>query len=366
MPNENYSTSSLEHSIAVLTDHGDPRYFNGVRVRIDPQGLESTGKLSSLPGLRYLRNVFKGCAMYWRAARWQGPAVVVTFGSTAGFILAYLQYLFRVFKTPKVHVMFDLLLDAKRSGLAGIADSAKAWIFNRSISGAAIWGKSDIARYEGTHGYNSQKLFFHPYHTTLDNIPEELLENTDGDYIFCGGNVGRDFASVIRALGPLGYKTFIATQVPGMAALATEFPHITVQGVTPLKFRQLIAGCTFVVETHPREFFRTAGHQTMLNAMLLGKALILADTESAAGYVREGINGFVLEAEDVEGLQSTARRLWEDTKLRERLAARGRKIANHTIYRTLNHMQSIYNHAVRLYARQHNRSFKDYRITMYK
>ena len=298
--------------------------------------------------------------MFLNASRYPESVVVVTYGSTSAFFFAFCQNLFRWFIPIKTHFLFDLLLDAPRKGVAGSWDRFKAWVFNRAISGAVIWGACDVGRYSEHHGLSREKLFFHPYHITIDDFGEFDDEEENGRYVFCGGNVGRDFKTVIEALGPLGIPVFIATQVPGIVELAREYPSVIVQPVTPGEFRSRIAKCTFVVEAHPDEgFFRTAGHQTMLNAMYFGKPVILADLDSAQGYVRDGVDGYSVAAGDVEALRSAAEKVWQDSALLDRLARRARRKARRGIYSTRGHMASIYRLALRARARTAGRPCTD-------
>ncbi|MFO7653429.1 MAG: glycosyltransferase [Candidatus Krumholzibacteriia bacterium] len=331
----------------VLTDHGDPEHFQGVRERIDPQwSWLETGFLRGR--MKFLRSGIRGLGMYLRSLRYPSRAVIVTYGASHGFVLAVLQHSFRHIREPRVHLMFDLLLDRPRSGWARFRDTAKAWIFNRAIDGAVVWGKSDVDLFARAHGLDRRKLRFHPYHITLDDFGGVVWEPGDGGYVFCGGNVGRDFETVIEALGPTGIPVVIATQVEGVAQVAARYPSITVRGVTPVEFRHLLASSTVVVEAHPAGFFRTAGHQTMLNALYLGKPVVVCDRRSAAAYVRDGVDGYVLDCGDRAGLQKAVIALWTRPDLRAKMERRARAKASRPLYSTLGHMQSVYDLAMRL------------------
>lgn len=349
----------------ILADHGDPDCFVGRRFRIDGGLGWLDSQLWRQPGFRIIRMVLRGTLAWFRVRRFDGPKVVVTYGAGLGFVLAFWQALFKPLMRPVTHFMFDLLLDKKRSGLGGLFDDIKTWIFNTAVSGAVIWGKSDVPRFSTEFGLQKEKLFFHPYHITLDDLPGFQCDVKDEGYAFCGGNVGRDFKSVIEAFGPLGIPLKIATQVPGIKELAEEYPNIQVEGVTPVVFRHLLARSSFTVESHPREFFRTAGHQTMLNAHYLGKPVILVDRGSAEGYVRDGVDGYVLSAEDVGGIRQAARSLWEDRDLRTQMAAKGQAKATRPLYATLNHMQSVYSLAIRHDCRRRGVSYRDQRLEIY-
>jgi len=323
-----------EPAVAVFTDHGDPSKFVPFRRVVPSAGIGG-------PYLRALRQAWR----LWRSAqRFPGVAALVTYGSTTGFALAALQCLARPWREPRTHYMFDLLLDKRRAGLPGWYDRLKAAAFRGGGTCAVLWGAGDPDTFAAGHGLPRERLQFHPYHMTLEGF---TWEERDGGYIFAGGDSGRDYATVIAALGGLGYPVFIATTNPAIPPLAAAHPQITVRGVTPAEFRQKLAGCTFLVEAHPADFPRTAGHQTLLNAMAMGKAVVLADRGSSWGYLDDGVEGLVVPAGDVAGLRQAAARLLADPQVRAGMGAAGRRRLQNPIYTTAVHMQSIYNLALR-------------------
>ena len=135
--------------------------------------------------------------------------------------------------------------------------------------------------------------------------------------------------------------------------MAAPFPNITVKPVTHEQFRQKMAGCHMFVEAHPVDFFRTAGHQTFLNAMWMGKPVVLADERSAPGYIEDGKQGLVVAAGEAEGLRAKIQLILDDHDLAASLAAAGREETHDPKYRTLNHMQAIYNVALRIELEKH-------------
>ncbi len=246
--------------------------------------------------------------------------------------------------------MFDLLMDRRRRGPAGIFDTLKMRIFKDAVDAAIVWGLADVDIYARETRLPTDKFIFHPFHITLEGYEFEIR---DDGYIFAGGNHGRDFETLIDALKEVDYPAFIATQVPGVAERARPYPHITVRGVSPRDFRQLMAGSTLVVEAHPPSFFRTAGHQTFLNAMWMGKPFVLADRRSSYGYFTDGIHWLVTDAGDAGSLRQLVRRVLADPALAHELGRAARALVQQPQYRTLNCMQDIYNIAIRIEARRH-------------
>ena len=208
-----------------------------------------------------------------------------------------------------------------------------------------IWGKADLDIYEKAFNINRDKLTFHPFHITLERYEFDIR---DDGYIFAGGNHGRDYETLIKALSGVDYPVFIATQKPGVKELARPFSHITVEAVTPAEFRQKMAACSVCVEAHPADFFRTAGHQTFLNAMWMGKPFVMADLKSADGYFENGKDWVVVPAGDSEALADKLRELLENEEYRLKLSKNARETVRQSRFKTLVCMQDIYNIAVEI------------------
>jgi hypothetical protein len=318
--------------VAVFTDHGDPRHFAAYRRAAPPA-----------PGWRPVRALRQACWLWRQARAFPGIAVFVTYGSMTGFALAALQTLARPWAQPRTHVMFDLLLEHPRRGIAGCYDRLKMAMFRRSGARAVVWGQCDVAEFARAYDLPVDRFSWHPYHTTLDGHAYEVR---DDGCIFAGGNNGRDYGTLVAALAGVDREVFIATTDPRVPLLARDLPHVTVAGVSPGEFRRRLAACTFVVEAHPRDFFRTAGHQTMLNAMSMGKPVVLADERSAPGYIDDGIEGLVVPAGEVDRLREAIRAMLADPERRQRMGEAGRRRLADPIYDTAIHMQSIYNLAL--------------------
>jgi glycosyltransferase involved in cell wall biosynthesis len=120
-----------------------------------------------------------------------------------------------------------------------------------------------------------------------------------------------------------------------------------------------------VVEAHPADFFRTAGHQTFLNAMWMGKPFVMADSKSAIGYFESGRHWFVVDAGDAPGMREKVRLLLEDRALAARTGEEAREVATEPRYRTLNCMQSIYNIAIEIEAKKHGIDASSVQLSLY-
>ncbi|GEM_PF-6358951 len=318
----------------ILADHGLPEFFNPYRIRVLLTNSLFNKRLFRMPLLRLLPVVALGCKCWWVSVRHRGPAPFVTCSTGSSFVFALLQYLCRPLIRPRTHVMYDLLLERKRTGLMGLFDSIKMHVFRKVVDHAVVWGPPDIDSFSREYDIPTEKFSFVPYHLTLENFQFDI---SDQGYIFAGGNNGRDYPTLIDAVSKIDYPVFIATQLPEVIEIAAPFPNIMVKPVTHEQFRQKMAGCHMFVEAHPVDFFRTAGHQTFLNAMWMGKLVVLADEKSAIGYIEDGKDGLVVAAGDAEGLKAKIQLALNDLDLSTRLAKAAQSKARDPKYRNLNH-----------------------------
>jgi len=334
--------SITNYAPIVFADHGSPDHFPSRRKTISG-GFQGNGAPTGFS--KYWDSIAYGIRCYKEVHRHKGDCVFVSVGSGHGFVFAFLQWLLSTLIRPRTHVVFDLLLEHPKKGLSRLLEKFKFHIFNRVIDKAVLWGRADLEIYEKAYQLSRDKLVFHPFHITLERYEFEI---SDDGYIFAGGNHGRDYETLIKALSKIDFPVFIATQKAGVKELAAPYSHITVEAVSPTEFRQKMAACTICVEAHPKDFFRTAGHQTFLNAMWMGKPFVMADMKSADGYFENGKEWLVVPAGDAEALRNQIEILLKDNEYRRRMGHEAQTVVRQSQYKTLVCMQDIYNIALEI------------------
>jgi hypothetical protein len=121
----------------------------------------------------------------------------------------------------------------------------------------------------------------------------------DGGYVFAGGDSLRDFQTLAEAVDGLDIPVRIGTNNP----LGQLPPNVTGGPVTPDEYNDLLADARVVVVPMRAAARRGAGLITYLNAMALGKAVIVSDTPAAREYVEQEVTGLLVPAEDVAALR---------------------------------------------------------------
>jgi glycosyltransferase involved in cell wall biosynthesis len=108
----------------------------------------------------------------------------------------------------------------------------------------------------------------------------------------------------------------IVTDDPASVAASALPERCDVRGRLPLQeFLSLMAGATVVVV--PLRWGEAPhGHTTVAQALCLGKAVVTTRGASVEDYVRDGIEGLLVEPGDVEGYRRAVVRLATGDRLR--------------------------------------------------
>ena len=122
----------------------------------------------------------------------------------------------------------------------------------------------------------------------------------DGGYVFAGGDSLRDWETLVAAVGALDVPVRIGTNNP-LPALPG---NVTGGPVTPHEYDELLADARVVVVPMRAAVRRGAGLITYLNAMALGKPVIVADTPAAREYVEHERTGILVPPEDPAALRA--------------------------------------------------------------
>ncbi|TMK25454.1 MAG: glycosyltransferase [Actinobacteria bacterium] len=155
----------------------------------------------------------------------------------------------------------------------------------------------------------------------------------DGDYVFAGGGTGRDFPTLIEALRGTDVPLRIVTFSGATLGWPGELPdNVHVEwAMPPASFLERIASARVVVVPlrDPRSDF---GQTTVVQALSLGKPVVTTRSPGVVDYVRDGSEGFLVDAGDAAGYRAAVLRLCEDDELRRACGVRALKRARGSSY----------------------------------
>lgn len=179
-------------------------------------------------------------------------------------------------------------------------------------------------RFSETWGVDRERVFVTPYCHTLSDAELAAPTSTDGG-VFAGGNSLRDYEPLVAA----------ATQIDAEVTIATKLldgplpPNVTAGPVPEERFFELLRNARAVVVPLAGREDRTAGQQTYLNAMALGKVAIVTDSPGVREYVEDGRTGLVVPPADAEALTTALRWALDPANALavEQMAATAREVA---------------------------------------
>jgi glycosyltransferase involved in cell wall biosynthesis len=182
----------------------------------------------------------------------------------------------------------------------------------RPVDRLIVWSPAVIERYARCLGVPRKKMIAQRFHHTLGAYDVKRADR--GDYIFSGGDSMRDYLTLMRAVKGLAVRVVVATRLkfPGDFEVP---PNVTIKPVSAPEFRELMGKAYLVVFPLGMDNLRTSGQQSYLNAMAMGKAVIVTDTLDAPFYIEDNKTGILVPSGDAAALREALVNLLDRTDL---------------------------------------------------
>jgi hypothetical protein len=188
-----------------------------------------------------------------------------------------------------------------------------------------VLSSGECTTFPQTWGVRPTQVVFTPFCHTLTEDELNTPTAVDGG-VFAGGDSFRDYETLIEAMRGLPAT---ATLASGQFADRHDLPANVRAGRVPhRRFVELLAGASVVVVPLVETVDRSAGQQTYLNAMALGKPVIVTDVLGARDYIEDGRTGVLTRPRDPVQLAAALR--WALNRSRRdvpEMAARAREVA---------------------------------------
>ena len=263
-----------------------------------------------------IMNIIWGVKLYFASRKYD---VIVTGFDRLAMTFAILQRYLRTNRKP--HILLHAYWNFNEEGIKKKLKILYYKFILNSVTTLIVYGSYQKLVQKFFFGLKEDKFCVIPYHTTLDDYNVNTI---DGDYVFAGGDGGRDYRTLIEAMQNLKYKLKIA-------ALSMEHfknidipENVTIKSISKSEFMEWMAGAAIVAVPLQKNLLQSGGQQTFLNAMLLGKPVIVADDNSAFEYINDGVDGYVVEPGDANKIKEKIYVLMEDKKLRNTLGENGK------------------------------------------
>ncbi|GGF10763.1 hypothetical protein GCM10011611_15440 [Aliidongia dinghuensis] len=190
--------------------------------------------------------------------------------------------------------------------------------------GLVLLGSNQVAYVEKrwpAHGF----LQFLPADVDLDFYEPEAPPQ-DGAILSIGDDAARDFATLLEA--SRGIAAPILIKSSGVRVDRAAYPNVTVlsRRLPDVEYRRLLAEATLVV-VPLTPAIHASGVTTLVEAMAMGKALIVSDSPGIQDYVVPDETCLLVPCGDTAALRAAIQRLIDEPETRVRLGANARRFA---------------------------------------
>lgn len=251
----------------------------------------------------------------WREALWTWRLfrvskkydVILTGSDRIGLFFGVAQRIFRRRRVPHIFLNFFIYQAGGRFG----------WALRRSVCRLAVESAScalvhrmvEVDAYSRALDLPAAKFCFVPDHATVFNTEVDVR---DDGYIFSGGDANRDYPLLIEAVKSLPYRVII------VAFQRDHFKNVkipeNIEIIPPVpkqRFLELMAHASLIIVPLKRRLLHVGGRQTYLDAMTLGKPIVVTDL-NASDYVTNGVTGILIPPGDAGALRESIKRVMED------------------------------------------------------
>jgi glycosyltransferase involved in cell wall biosynthesis len=189
-----------------------------------------------------------------------------------------------------------------------------------------VLSRFEADRFALTWRLRHSHVRFTPWPVTL--IPPDLVhEPTDNGRVFAGGNSLRDYRPLIDAAGEIGAPVDIATTTLDADDVRRCPANVTARSFARADYDAMLRAASVVVVPLEPRADRSSGQTTYVNAMALGKAIVVTDAPGVRDYIDNGDTGVIVPCGDAAALASAVRALLSDGQRRRLLGERARRHA---------------------------------------
>ena len=183
------------------------------------------------------------------------------------------------------------------AGLNGCARRLGMQTIGRGIDAFCVVSRHEEAVFASTWGLADHRIAYTPFYWTLSD-DELAAPTTLGSRVFAGGNPMRDYGTLIEAVRPLDVQVTIATSRPDVINRRDIPANVQAGRIPHDRFMVELRDAGVVAVPLQSDTERSGGEQTYLNAMAMGKPVVVTDCPGVRDYVRDGETATVVPPKD--------------------------------------------------------------------
>jgi glycosyltransferase involved in cell wall biosynthesis len=221
--------------------------------------------------------------------------VAIMFTSNYAMFFALLQKIFPKKKIPIVTI--GSYINKQKSSIKYYVKSYLINLVNKLV----FFTTEEINNYSEYFKIDKSKFQFIPFSDTLSGYDYTIEK---GDYIFCAGNGFRDYEVIIDAVRNMSVEVILPCLDRAPLKKINIPKNVKILTVSHEEYRKLMARSRITVVPIKGGELIGGGVQSYLNAMLMGKPVIVSDTAGARDYIVNGETGFLFRPGDVSQLRN--------------------------------------------------------------
>lgn len=242
--------------------------------------------------------------------------LVIAYEPRIGFFYGFLR---KILKIGKPMILFQVILPEYKTFVGKIKFAFEKF----SVGGLDILiVNSSFEKDLNKKRFGVDKFTFIPLHADPENI--FTYSSREDDFIFTGGGAERDFSTLINVAQEINKKFTVITFSKSLLSNLKIPENVSLYYKVPQeKFIRTMAKAKIVViPLLPTR--KAAGQYMLLQAMALGKAIVISDNPSLRNYVENGKQAILVPPEDPKALKSAIFKLLKDPLLRRTLGRNAR------------------------------------------
>ncbi|MBV9311058.1 MAG: glycosyltransferase family 4 protein [Solirubrobacterales bacterium] len=221
----------------------------------------------------------------------------------------------------------------------GMLNRADIRLIDGSRTTFCVLSRFEVDAFPRTWGPLRGRVQFAPWPVTLKQ-PDFASLTTDGGRVFAGGNSLRDYDLLISAAAGVSAPIDIVTSTLSAEQMAACPSNVHARPLPPAAYDELLFAASVVVVPLRARYDRTSGQTTYVNAMALGKPIVVTDAPGVRDYVEDGETGVIVPPGDSDALAGAVQGLLDDRRERERLGRQAQEQALERFPLT-NYMRSL-------------------------
>lgn len=200
----------------------------------------------------------------------------------------------------KKQIVLELMLDEERNDVIWKLKRQFQRICFSSIDCIFVSASKEITVYAERFNLPHTQFQFLPFHTCV--VEPEILPHSDG-YILAAGKTGRDYATLAKAVDGLDIKVVVISDRYHIEGIT--FPkNVEVHCDIPYaEYMNLLHHCGLVA-VPLKKLVKSTGQVVFLEAMSLGKPVIVTETTGSVDYIEHGVTGMLVPPENPQALKT--------------------------------------------------------------